>query len=255
MTGGRNLNAARNSAAPDPQRNLQSIGITEKGPFESVSADEPMTGPQAYYGRVMSHGALIGIDQINEAGGVEGYPFKLIITDYKNIDVNLAVTAPLFAPSRWYQWSHAGDQVDVARASERDKGVTMTGSPDSGASLEQLSIPHRQHSMTPGDLISSQHFNLKGGNHEEQGHHIGRSIIVGVRACGRSRRGGNRRDESTLTARARGGRQRLQSAYWRSLGSEQQICRCGRACQRSHERHDRVSVTGLNAPDERQLHG
>jgi branched-chain amino acid transport system substrate-binding protein len=40
----------------------------------------------------MSHGALTGIDQINEAGGLEGYQFKLIITDYKNVDVNLAVT-------------------------------------------------------------------------------------------------------------------------------------------------------------------
>jgi branched-chain amino acid transport system substrate-binding protein len=58
-----------------------------------IGAFWPMTGPQAYYGRVMSHGALIGIDQINEAGGMEGYQFKLIITDYKNIDVNLAVTA------------------------------------------------------------------------------------------------------------------------------------------------------------------
>ena len=36
--------------------------------------------------------ALTGIEQINEAGGMEGYQFKLIITDYKNVDVNLAVT-------------------------------------------------------------------------------------------------------------------------------------------------------------------
>ncbi len=57
-----------------------------------IGAFWPMTGPQAYYGRVMSHGALTGIDQINEAGGVEGYQFKLIIADYKNVDVNLAVT-------------------------------------------------------------------------------------------------------------------------------------------------------------------
>ncbi|HXZ34661.1 MAG TPA: ABC transporter substrate-binding protein, partial [Thermodesulfobacteriota bacterium] len=48
-----------------------------------IGAFWPMTGPQAYYGRVMSRGALTGIDQINESGGVEGYQFKLIITDYK----------------------------------------------------------------------------------------------------------------------------------------------------------------------------
>ena len=41
---------------------------------------------------------------------------------------NLAVSAPLFAPSRWYQWSHSADQVDVARASERDvrRSVALT---------------------------------------------------------------------------------------------------------------------------------
>jgi branched-chain amino acid transport system substrate-binding protein len=52
----------------------------------------PMTGPQAYYGRVMSRGAMTAIDQLNAAGGVEGYKLKLEITDYKNVDVNLAVT-------------------------------------------------------------------------------------------------------------------------------------------------------------------
>jgi outer membrane protein len=33
---------------------------------------------------------------------------------------NLAVSAPLLAPSRWFQWSHASDQLDVSRASQRD---------------------------------------------------------------------------------------------------------------------------------------
>jgi outer membrane protein TolC len=33
---------------------------------------------------------------------------------------NLTLSAPLFAPSRWYQWAHASDQVDVTRASQRD---------------------------------------------------------------------------------------------------------------------------------------
>ncbi|HVO19664.1 MAG TPA: TolC family protein [Anaeromyxobacter sp.] len=33
---------------------------------------------------------------------------------------NLAVSVPLLAPSRWYQWSHAADQAGIARASEID---------------------------------------------------------------------------------------------------------------------------------------
>jgi branched-chain amino acid transport system substrate-binding protein len=51
-----------------------------------------MTGSGAHIGRVMSQGALTAIDQINEGGGIKGYKFKLIITDFKNVDVNLAVT-------------------------------------------------------------------------------------------------------------------------------------------------------------------
>ncbi len=57
-----------------------------------IGAFWPMTGPQAYYGRVMSRGAMTAIDQINGAGGVAGYKMDLIVTDFKNIDVNLCVT-------------------------------------------------------------------------------------------------------------------------------------------------------------------
>lgn len=52
----------------------------------------PMTGPQAYYGRVMSQGAMSAIQQVNDAGGIEGYKFELVISDFKKADVNLAVT-------------------------------------------------------------------------------------------------------------------------------------------------------------------
>jgi branched-chain amino acid transport system substrate-binding protein len=52
----------------------------------------PMTGSQAYYGRIFSHGAMTAVDQINKAGGVEGYSFDLIITDFKNVDVTLCIT-------------------------------------------------------------------------------------------------------------------------------------------------------------------
>lgn len=39
---------------------------------------------------------------------------------------NLTLTIPLFVPSRWYQWSHASDQLSVARASERDVRRSVT---------------------------------------------------------------------------------------------------------------------------------
>ena len=47
-----------------------------------IGAFWPMTGPQAYYGRVMSRGAMTAIDQINAAGGVAGHKMDLIITDW-----------------------------------------------------------------------------------------------------------------------------------------------------------------------------
>jgi ABC-type branched-subunit amino acid transport system substrate-binding protein len=59
----------------------------------NIGALFPMTGPQAYYGRVMSRGAQMGCNHINADGGVEGYKLKLIISDFKNVDVMLALSA------------------------------------------------------------------------------------------------------------------------------------------------------------------
>ncbi len=58
----------------------------------TIGAWFAMTGPHAYYGRVMSRGALPAIDLINSAGGVEGIKLKLEIADFKNVQANLAVT-------------------------------------------------------------------------------------------------------------------------------------------------------------------
>lgn len=71
---------------------LCSGSIDVHGKIFNVGALMPMTGPQAYYGRVMSRGAQLAIDHLNTTGGVEGYTFKLIITDYKNVDTNLAMS-------------------------------------------------------------------------------------------------------------------------------------------------------------------
>jgi len=57
-----------------------------------VGALFPMTGPQAYYGRVMSRGAQLAADHLNADRGAEGYLFKLGIADFQNIDEKLALT-------------------------------------------------------------------------------------------------------------------------------------------------------------------
>lgn len=59
--------------------------------YFTIGALFPMTGPQAYYGRIMSRGALLAVDHINAAGGVDGYKFKLEVIDYQNLNVDLAI--------------------------------------------------------------------------------------------------------------------------------------------------------------------
>ena len=50
-----------------------------------------MTGAGSFYGRVMSHGAMTAVDEINAAGGVEGYKLELVIEDHKSGDPKAAV--------------------------------------------------------------------------------------------------------------------------------------------------------------------
>lgn len=43
-----------------------------------------MTGPGAYYGRVMSRGALLAIEEINVKGGIDGIKLELVIEDHRS---------------------------------------------------------------------------------------------------------------------------------------------------------------------------
>ncbi|MBI2152141.1 MAG: ABC transporter substrate-binding protein [Candidatus Rokubacteria bacterium] len=43
-----------------------------------------MTGPGAYYGRVMSRGPLLAIEEINAKGGIDGMKLELVIEDHKS---------------------------------------------------------------------------------------------------------------------------------------------------------------------------
>ena len=51
-----------------------------------------MTGTQANIGRGDEPGGILAVEHLNAAGGVEGYKFELIIEDFKNVDVNLAIS-------------------------------------------------------------------------------------------------------------------------------------------------------------------
>ena len=51
-----------------------------------------MTGAGAFYGQVMSRGAQLAVDQINKAGGIDGWKLELVIEDHKSGDADAAVT-------------------------------------------------------------------------------------------------------------------------------------------------------------------
>jgi branched-chain amino acid transport system substrate-binding protein len=51
-----------------------------------------MTGPGAFYGQVMSHGAQTAVDRINRAGGVGGFKLELVVEDHKSGDADAGVT-------------------------------------------------------------------------------------------------------------------------------------------------------------------
>ncbi len=51
-----------------------------------------MTGPGAFYGQVMSRGAGLAAEQINRAGGIEGWKVELLIEDHKSGDADAAVS-------------------------------------------------------------------------------------------------------------------------------------------------------------------
>lgn len=57
-----------------------------------VGAFWPMTGLQAYYGRLMRQGTITAIDEINASGGIQGFKLNLIVTDFRDISVELAVS-------------------------------------------------------------------------------------------------------------------------------------------------------------------
>ena len=57
----------------------------------------PMTGESAQYGEVHTRAYQFAIDQINEAGGINGVPIKMDIYDDKNDAKDQTVSTPIMA--------------------------------------------------------------------------------------------------------------------------------------------------------------
>ena len=76
---------------------------------EVRSASLPTLTANASYTRLDHDRTLTG------AGGA-----TTVIAPADQVNANLLLSAPLIAPSRWVEWSHAKDNVEVARMSEKD---------------------------------------------------------------------------------------------------------------------------------------
>ena len=56
-------------------------GCAKKNTEFVVGLSGPLTGPAAVYGLAVKNSAQMAVDEINEAGGLGGYKFKLVAVD------------------------------------------------------------------------------------------------------------------------------------------------------------------------------
>ncbi len=84
------------SSSPTPQAGTPGAGgtATTAAPKGTVKIGMilAMTGAGSFYGKVMSQGAQLAVDQINAAGGAAGYKLQLVIEDHKSGNADAAVT-------------------------------------------------------------------------------------------------------------------------------------------------------------------
>lgn len=71
----------------------QTAAETGEGGELTIGALLAMTGGGSFYGDVMSAGAQLAVDEINEAGGVAGHTFRLVVEDHESGDADAGVSA------------------------------------------------------------------------------------------------------------------------------------------------------------------
>ncbi len=67
------------------KNNFETCEIAAGDPKEyKVGAILAMTGSGAWYGKVMSQGVLLAMDEINSKGGIDGVKLKLIVEEHES---------------------------------------------------------------------------------------------------------------------------------------------------------------------------
>ena len=96
-----------------------------------VGAILSMSGSSPYYGTVMSRGAQMAVDEINDKGGVAGKRLQLVIEDHKSGNTQAAVDAMnrliALENAQAVLLSFSGPTVAVAPISEQKQIFVMNG--------------------------------------------------------------------------------------------------------------------------------
>src|SRR3546814_4879716 len=97
-----------------------------------IGAILSMSGAAPHYGNVMSRGALIAVDEINAAGGIDGVKVELVIEDHKSGNTQAAVAGMnrliTVSQSPAVMSSFSGPTVAIAPISKEDRKSTRLNS-------------------------------------------------------------------------------------------------------------------------------
>lgn len=125
-------------------------GYAQQPDVYRIGAILSMTGSAPHYGTVMSRGALIAIDEINAAGGVDGTKLELVIEDHKSGNTQAAVAGMnrliTVAQSPAVLSSFSGPTVAIAPISKEKEVFVINGG---GVSLRMIGVsPYMFHNRS-----------------------------------------------------------------------------------------------------------
>jgi branched-chain amino acid transport system substrate-binding protein len=127
------------------------VGAAAKDPdIYRIGAILSMSGAAPHYGTVMSRGALIAIDEINAAGGIDGIKLELVIEDHKSGNTQAAVAGMNrlinVVNSPAVLSSFSGPTVAVAPISKEKEIFVINGG---GVSLKMIGVsPYMFHNRS-----------------------------------------------------------------------------------------------------------
>ena len=115
-----------------------------------IGAILSMSGSAPHYGTVMSRGALIAVDEINAAGGIDGAKLELVIEDHKSGNTQAAVAGMnrliTVANSPAVLSSFSGPTVAIAPISKEKQVFVINGG---GVSLRMIGVsPYMFHNRS-----------------------------------------------------------------------------------------------------------